>query len=200
MSSTALDSGRFDEVMVSTDSEKYAEIARICGAKVPFLRSKHNSLDSSGTWDAVREILIAYQGIGRRFDYVMLLQPTSPLRSSYDINQAFEIQKKMQGTNVVSVVEVGHPVQWCFKLSENMLMEEFAQSPYNFTRRQDLETFYRENGAIYLVDAIKIMNENYNFYADDCLAYIMPRERSVDIDNEMDMRVAELMMNIQEKE
>ena len=106
----------------------------------------------------------------------------------------------MQGTNVVSVVEVGHPVQWCFKLSENMLMEEFAQSPYNFTRRQDLETFYRENGAIYLVDAIKIMNENYNFYADDCLAYIMPRERSVDIDNEMDMRVAELMMNIQEKE
>ena len=70
----AIDSGRFDEVMVSTDSEKYAEIARICGAKVPFLRSKHNSLDSSGTWDAVREILIAYQGIGRRFDTIVRIR------------------------------------------------------------------------------------------------------------------------------
>ncbi|MCI9270110.1 MAG: acylneuraminate cytidylyltransferase family protein [Dorea sp.] len=195
----AIDSGEFDEVMVSTDSEKYAEIARKCGANVPFLRSTGNSLDSSGTWDAVREMLAAYRTIGKSFDYVMVLQPTSPLRSSDDIKMAFEIHKKKQGTNVVSVVEVEHPIQWCFRLDGSLSMREFAQSPYNAMRRQELEMFYRENGAIYLVDAVKIMEEGYNLYDDNCFACVMPRERSVDIDYEIDLRVAEIMMNRQEK-
>lgn len=195
----AIDSQRFDEVMVSTDSEEYAEIAKKSGANIPFLRSTYNSSDLSGTWDVVRETLTEYEKIEKRFDYVMLLQPTSPLRSSDDINNVFDLLKKTQGTNVVSVVEVEHPIQWCFKLGENLSMEEFARSPYNSMRRQDLEIFYRENGAIYLVDAMKIMNKDYNLYADNCFAYVMLRGRSVDIDYEIDLRMAELMMNRQEE-
>lgn len=81
----AIDSGCFEEIMVSTDSPKYAEIAVACGAKVPFLRSEAMSGDSAGSWDTVREVLSNYQKLGQTFDYVTLLQPTSPLRTAEDI-------------------------------------------------------------------------------------------------------------------
>ena len=97
----ALDSGMFDTVMVSTDSEEYAKIARDYGAEVPFLRSEENSGDRSNSWDVVAEVLEKYKELGREFDYLMLLQPTSPLRSGDDIKGAFEYLEKMGGKAVV---------------------------------------------------------------------------------------------------
>lgn len=190
----ALDSGCFDTVMVSTDSKKYALIAEECGAEVPFLRSEELSSDTAGSWDMVREVLKKYKHIGQEFDYVTLLQPTSPLRDSEDIKNAYGLLSKANVTNVVSVTEVDHPVQWCFELPEDASMEEMAQSPYSTMRRQDLKTYYRENGAIYIVDAKKIMNDSYNVYSDNCYAFVMPREKSVDIDTKIDYIVAETMM------
>lgn len=192
----ALESGCFDEVMVSTDSNYYAEIARQYGASVPFLRSAKNSGDDSDSWGVVREVLAQYDKNGKKFDYVALLQPTSPLRDKNDIIQAFKMLSKNNVHNVVSITEVEHPVQWCFKMSDDKSMEQFADSPFNNIRRQDLEKYYRENGAIYIVDAEKIMSENYNFYGDDCYGYIMPKERSVDIDSEMDIYIVKYYMNI----
>lgn len=190
----ALYSGCFGTVMVSTDSEKYVEIAKKCGAEVPFLRSEELSSDSASSWDMVREVLNKYKHIGHVFDYVALLQPTSPLRDSEDIKNAFDMLSKTNVTNVVSVTEVDHPVQWCFELLEDASMEELAKSPYSTMRRQELKTYYRENGAIYIVDAKKIMNSEYNMYADNCYAYIMPREKSIDIDAKIDYIVAGTMM------
>lgn len=184
----------FDEVMVSTDSEKYAQIARSCGAKVPFLRSEETSGDAAGSWDAVREVLDNYKKLGMEFDYVALLQPTSPLRNSVDIQKAFELLGKEDVNNVVSVTEVEHPVQWCFKMPDNNSMEELASSPYAYMRRQELEKHYRENGAIYLVDANELLRDNYNFYADKCFGYIMPGDRSIDIDTKLDLSIAEMYM------
>ena len=115
----AIESGCFDEIMVSTDSEKYASVARDCGANVPFLRSSVNSNDCAGSWDAVREVLNEYKKMGICFDYVTLLQPTSPLRTSDDIIGVFNLLKKEYINNVVSVSEVSHPIQWCFKLVKN---------------------------------------------------------------------------------
>lgn len=183
----------FDEIMVSTDSEEYAEIAKKCGANVPFLRSDEQSSDTASSWDAVREVLEKYSEMGQIFDYVMLLQPTSPLRSSLDIKRAVEmIDDKV--CNVVSVTEVEHPTQWCFPLDNSCSLGEFAESPYSQMRRQDLQKNYHENGAIYLVDASKILNKDYNLYSDSCYAYIMPRERSVDIDYEIDFKIVEAIM------
>lgn len=190
----ALDSCCFDIVMVSTDSKKYAEIAEKCGAEVPFLRSEELSSDTAGSWDMVREVLKKYKHIGNVFDYVALLQPTSPLRDSEDIKNAFDMLSKTNVTNVVSVTEVDHPVQWCFELPEDASMEELAKSPHSTMRRQELKPYYRENGAIYIVDAKKIMDSEYHFYADNCYAYVMPREKSVDIDTEIDYIVAGTMM------
>ena len=191
----AMKSKCFDEVMVSTDSEKYAAIAKECGAKVPFLRSTVNSGDGAGSWDTVREVLAQYDDMGYGFNYVTLLQPTSPLRTSEDIKGAFDVLKKEYVNNVVSVSEVSHPVQWCFRLGEGNSMEEMASSPYSYMRRQDLDKHYLENGAIYIIDAKKILSIDYNFYEDNCYAYIMDKEKSVDIDDYTDLLIASAIMN-----
>lgn len=190
----ALDSECFDTVMVSTDSEEYADISRKCGAEVPFLRSKSTSSDTAGSWDVVREVLKKYLEQGETFDYVALLQPTSPLRSKDDIINAYNVLNRKNANNVVSVTEVSHPVQWCFALDETCSLSAFAQSPYSNMRRQELKKHYQENGAIYLVDANKIMDSSYNLYADDCYAYIMLRTHSIDIDEEVDLIIAKAMI------
>ena len=159
----ALKSGCFDTVMVSTDSEKYADIAKSCGAEVPFLRTEELSSDTAGSWDVVREVLTQYKVMGNSFDYVALMQPTSPLRNAEDIKNAFKMLSRDNVHTVVSVTEVEHPVQWCFTMSESNSMKTYAASPYNHMRRQDLEAHYRENGAIYIVNASKILNY-YNLY------------------------------------
>ena len=191
----AKDSGCFDTVMVSTDSELYAEIAKDCGAEVPFLRTEELSGDTVGSWDVVRNVLEQYKYQGSEFDYVSLMQPTSPLRTATDVQKVFELLNKEYVRNVVSITEVDHPVQWCFTMPENNSMQELADSPYNYIRRQDLEKHYRENGAIYCVDALKIMNPTYNFYGDNCYGYVMPQDRSVDIDTELDLKLAEVLIN-----
>lgn len=183
----AIESGCFDEIMVSTDSEKYAKIAINCGASVPFLRSEQMSSDSAGSWDVVREVLREYSRFGIKYDYVMLLQPTSPLRTADDIRCAFEMIRDEDTKNVVAVTEVAHPVQWCFTLDQSLSLEAYAQSPYNSIQRQDLDTYYQENGAIYLVDANNIEDADYNLYSDKCRALIMPRSRSIDIDDMVDL-------------
>lgn len=196
----ALSSKCFESVMVSTDSEKYADIAVECGAEVPFLRSENTSGDSAGSWDVVREVLENYKKIGKEYDYVALLQPTSPLRDADDIKKAWKKLRETGSANVVTVTEVDHPVQWCFRLSHNDSMEEMARSPYSYKRRQELDTYYRENGAIYFVDAKKIVNENYNFYADKCAACVMPKEKSIDIDTKMDLIIADTYMKYKQLE
>ena len=188
----ALKSGCFDTVMVSTDSEKYADIAKSCGAEVPFLRSEELSSDTAGSWDVVREVLTQYKVMGNSFDYVALMQPTSPLRNAEDIKNAFKMLSRDNVHTVVSVTEVEHPVQWCFTMPECGSMKTYAESPYNQMRRQDLETHYRENGAIYIVNASKILNRDYNYYGDNCYGYVMPGERSMDIDSRMDFMIADI--------
>ncbi len=190
----ALDSGCFEEVMVSTDSEKYASIARKFGANVPFFRSEKMSGDSASSWDTVQEVLLNYEVIGKKFKYVALLQPTSPLRDSEDIKNVFKFLTETEANNVVTITETDHPVQWCFRLPRSGMMDEMAASPYNYMRRQELEKYYRENGAMYLVDARKIMKNGYNFYTDKCAGYIMPREKSIDIDTKLDLIIAKTII------
>lgn len=190
----ALKSHCFDEVMVSTDSEYYAEIARKCGASIPFLRSEAMASDIAGSWDVVREVLNNYKNIGEQFDYVALLQPTSPLRDYSDIIEIFKLLNNLHVNNAISVTEVDHPVQWCFRMPDGGSMNEMAESPYSYMRRQDLEKYYLENGAIYLVDAKKILDPDYNFYSDNCHGFVMPKNKSIDIDSQIDLLIASVLL------
>lgn len=191
----ALDSGCFDEVMVSTDSQLYADISIKCGASVPFLRSAETSGDTAGSWDVVREVLRNYEAMGQVFDQAVLLQPTSPLRTAEDITGAFRRMEEVGAENMISVVEVEHPIQWCVKASEDLSLSELAASPYWEMRRQDLPKHYRVNGAIYIVNAKKMMDPNYAYMSDKCYGYIMEQEKSVDIDTITDFCAVEAILN-----
>lgn len=189
----ALKSGVYDEVMVSTDSKKYAEIAVNCGAKVPFLRSEVNSGDTASSWDVVREVIEFYKNNGEIYDTVTLLQPTSPLRTHNHIIEGFELLKEKDANSVIGVVEEEHSPLWSNVLPEDLSMEGFINKEILGIPRQKLKTYYRINGALYIVKT-EILDEIHNLYDNKCYAYIMNRESSVDIDSEFDFKMAEVIL------
>lgn len=190
----AIKSGEFDEVMVSTDSEKYAEIARKSGANVPFLRSKATASDTASSWDMVDEVLLNYEKLGKSFDTFCLLQPTSPLRTMEDIKDAYQIYRDKAVFAVVSVCEAEHSPLWCGHLPINHEFINFVQ-PENLKQRQAGRKFYRLNGAIYIVN-ISRFEKDRQLYKKGSFAYIMSQEKSIDIDTEIDFKLAELMFEI----
>ncbi len=187
----AVKSGEFDEVMVSTDSEKYAEIARQYGANVPFLRSRVTSSDTASSWDLVEEVLNGYRERGQEFDTFSLLQPTSPLRTAEDIIGAYQLYRQKANFAVVSVCEAEHSPLWCGHLPEDGEFIGFVNQE-NMKQRQAGEKFYRLNGAIYIVNISKF-EKNQFLYQKGSFAYIMSQRASVDIDTEIDFRLAEIL-------
>ena len=189
----ALSSGVFDEVMVSTDSEKYAEIARTYGASVPFMRSEETSGDKASTWDTVREVIGNYRKLGFEFDVAAVLQPTSPLRTAEDIRGGMELFDKNNASAVIGVCKLEHSINICNTLGENNSMNGFFDSNVS-GRRQDAGTYYRINGALYIQRVSDLMSKK-NLYGEGSYAYIMDKKSSIDVDDEMDFKMAEAVMN-----
>lgn len=193
----AIMSGLFNEVFVSTDSEKYAEIGREYGAHVPFLRSSELSSDTASSWDAVKEALNCYGKIGATFHTIALLQPTSPLRTAQDITNAFALMQEKQANAVVSVCEVDHSPLWCNILPENGSMDRFLSKDLVTKGRQNLDTYYRINGAIYLVNVPYLLSSQ-TIYDHGCFAYKMDKRRSIDIDDLVDFQIAEYLDSLRD--
>lgn len=192
----AKESGMFDEIMMSTDSEMYADIAREYGVSVPFLRSSEQSGDNAGSWGVVREVLRQYAKRNVFFDTVCLLQPTSPLRVAEDICNGYQLLEEKKSDAVTSVCEMEHSPLWSMPLPDDLSMEDFRKNLDNNGPRQNLATYYRLNGALYIRkieykgDDVKILDSNE-------YAYIMNRKRSIDIDTMDDFEIAEYMMKKQ---
>ena len=185
----ALESRMFDTVMVSTDSESYADIAIKCGATVPFLRDAETAGDKSSSWDVVREVLEKYKELGDEFDSVCLLQPTSPLRTYQNIVEAYKMFESKEAKAIVSVCEVEHSPLWCNVLGEDASLKGFIKEEAKMPR-QELKKYYRLNGAIYIVKVNEFL-ANDDLYGENCYAYIMDRKKSVDIDTIEDFQYAE---------
>lgn len=188
----AVRSGIFDTVHVSTDSEKYAQIAKQYGADVPFLREAVYATDLSSSWDVVKYVLEKYRKFGKKFTMIALLQPTTPLRTDEDIRGAYELLVQNQANAVVSVCEVDHSPLWTDVLPEDRSMKGFVAKEYREVPRQQLPVHYRVNGAIYLMK-IEMLAEISDLYDQNCYAYIMDKAHSIDIDNENDFKFAEFM-------
>ena len=189
----AIDSECFDTIMVSTDSKSYAKIASELGAEVPFLRSKLTSSDQASSWEVVLEVIDKYSEMGKEYDTFCLLQPTSPLRNGQDIRNAYSIMSENHAISVQSVTELDHPLAWCGKLGDKGSLLGFISREAD-NRRQCQEKYFRPNGAIYIADIANFRKDSF-LYRDGCYAYIMPRERSIDIDTEVDFKLAEFFMN-----
>ena len=189
-------SGKFDCIHVSTDSEKYADIAREYGADVPFLRDESLAGDMSSSRDVMIATLNKYEELGESFDTITTLQPTSPLRSAEDIIRAFAIYDEKNANAVVSVCEVEHSPLWTNTIAEDLDMTGFLRKEAVNAPRQKLDQYYRLNGAVYLA-SVEYYRANIDLYASKCFACIMPKERSVDIDDIFDFTVAEAIMKSQ---
>lgn len=178
----------FDKIIVSTDSKKYADISIKYGAEVPFLRSAKNSNDKAGSWDVVREVL---SKLKERYDIVILLQPTSPFRTSKHIKEAVKLFFEKDANTVCSVCETPHPIFWCSTIDDTLSMKGFVKKEYQ-KRRQELPKTYTLNGAIYICKTKDI--NNLNLYSNKSFAYIMPKESSIDIDSALDFKIASAIM------
>lgn len=184
----ALDSGLFDEVMVSTEDEEIAQIAREAGAQVPFMRSSESAGDYASTDDVLLEVLEAYQTQGRAFDSFCCLYPTAPFVTAEKLKTAMALLEKAD--SVMPVVPFSFPPQRCMVLNEagelRMKWPEHAK-----TRSQDLEPYYHDCGQFYCCKT-----EPFLQYKTTDLPHMVPvimSELEVqDIDNPDDWEIAEL--------
>lgn len=195
----AKNSGIFEEIYVSTDSKLYADIAIEYGASVPFLRSEKNATDTASSWDVVMEALSQYEEKGRAFDTVTLLQPTTPLRTADNIKEAYEVLQRNNTYSVVSVCEVEHSPLWCNTLPQDGSMENFIRKDISILPRQKLDTYYRINGAVYMV-RVPYFKTCKTIYDKNCTAYIMDKEKSIDIDDEFDFKLVTAIIHITKSE
>lgn len=184
----------FDEIFVSTDSEKYAEIALEWGANVPFLRSDELSTDIASSWEVVKDALKRYKDMGKEFDSVALLQPTSPLRTAEDITVGYNKMEDRDANAIVAVCEVDHSPLWSNTLPEDDSLTNFMNQDLIKMPRQSLPIYYRINGALYLVKTEYLMSTE-SIYNEKCYAIVMPKENSVDIDDALDFKIAEVIVN-----
>lgn len=190
----AIQSKIFDTIHVSTDSEKYADVSRTYGADVPFLRNSEFSRDDSTTWDVIKYVLEEYRIRDKNFDVIVVLQPTSPLRNSEHIKNAWKFFLEKDADMVSSVCEAGCSPLWCNILPENLSLEQFENKEIAYLPRQCLPTYYHENGAIYIIKSNTLLTSD-NVYKKNSYAYIMEKLYSVDIDDEIDFALAEVLMD-----
>lgn len=177
-----------DDIILTTDSEKIAEIGRIYGVEVPFIRPSEFATDTSRTIDAVLHSIRFLESIGRFYDTLVLLQPTEPLRTSKDIDEALEKYVESGYNSIVSVSEVSDHPFLIRKISKNDELIHLLEQN-STVRRQDMPIYYRINGCIY-INEISEINCNTSFNDNKC-PFVMQTNHSVDIDEEVDLVIAE---------
>lgn len=185
-------------LIVSTDSKKIAKVARQYGADVPFLRPKNLAKDKSPMAPVVQHAINFLEKKNKeKFDYIVLLQPTSPLKISKDIDSVIKMLIKTNADNAYSITELTqntfHPLRVKKILKGNRVVPFCSESEIEGVQRQGLPVVYRRNGAIFAFTRNLIMGENSIFGTSksDTRAYIMPLERSIDIDSKYDLILAE---------
>lgn len=185
----ALECGCFDEVMVSTDDEEIAAIAKKAGAKVPFMRSETTSSDFATTSDVIMEVINNYEKVGQKFDYCCCIYPTAPFVTAEKLKNAVEIITSSDADSLVPVVDFSYPPQRAFVIEEGLLV--FRHPEFINSRSQDLPKHYHDVGQFYLMktESFKISR---NVLHGKVLPLVVSELEVQDIDNETDWKLAEI--------
>jgi len=190
---TALKSRKVSRVLVSTDDAKIAEIAKSYGAGVPFLRPVELAKDDTRCLLVIQHaVKYMEEDEGHKLDVVVVLQPTSPLRSEKYIDEAVEKLLRTGADSVVTVCKVKHHPFWSFTAKGDRLYP-FSEEGITISRRQDLPEIYAVNGAVYAVRRDVLFEQN-SIFGRNIRAVVMPYEESVDIDDYFDLFVAEMLL------
>jgi pseudaminic acid cytidylyltransferase len=185
----ALQSGIFEEVMVSTDDVEIAEIAQKLGAKVPFLRSAKNADDFSTTADVLVEVLETYQQLEKNFDYACCLYPTAPFITAEKLQKSFQLLVDNKADSVVPVCAFSYPIWRSLKLENGTLTMNF---PENLNKRsQDLPPAYHDAGQFYFFRVDNFL-KNKKLFGNYTLPLLVDELEVQDIDNETDWKLAEM--------
>lgn len=180
-----LKSKYISEVIVSSDDEKILQISQKFGADI-IKRPDYLATDTSSTFDVLEHTINSLE----KYDYIVLLQPTSPLRNEKHIDEAIELLNKKNADAIVSVCEMEHSPLWSNTLPQNGSMKNFLRKEILNKRSQDLEKYYRLNGAIYICKTDKLLENKGFFLEENIFSYIMDRKNSIDIDEEIDFFMA----------
>lgn len=192
----ALDSKLFEEVMVSTDCEEIAEIARTYGASVPFLRSAKTSDDYATTADVLLEVLDEYKKRGKEFSYMACIYPTAPFVTAEKLQRAFDMLLEEDVKAVMPVVPFSYPPQRGCIIKGKWV--EMKWKEHQRTRSQDLETLYHDCGQFYAYK-VKEFVEKQGTYNTGVVPMIMNEMEVQDIDNETDWKIAEVKYRLMQE-
>lgn len=180
----ALKSGVIDRLVLSSDDDEIIQVAKACGCDVPFSRPVGLANDTASSIDVVLHALGQLPG----YEYLVLLQPTSPLRTAADIDAAFKLLKSTGAPSCVSVCEAEQSPYWMFRIKDGGKVERLLSEEGSASRRQDLPPICVLNGAIYIA-RVDWLQQSKNFLGEGCVAYVMSKEHSLDIDNADDFEV-----------
>ena len=186
----ALKSKYIDKVIVSSDDDEILNISLNFGAET-IKRPVELASDTATTFDAIKHTIDNFE----KYDYIVLLQPTSPLRNENQIDEAIELLEEKQADAIVSVCEMDHSPLWSNTLPKDGNMNNFLRDEVLNKRSQDLEKYYRVNGAVYICKTDKLLENKSFFLKDNIFAYIMDRKSSIDIDEEIDFEIAKVLIN-----
>jgi len=178
-----------DKVVVTSDDEEILDISKDYGAEI-IRRPDELASDTATTFDAIKHAIDNLE----KYDYIVLLQPTSPLRNEKHIDEAIELLESRNADAIVSVCEMDHSPLWSNTLPEDGSMNSFLRDDVLNKRSQDLEKNYRLNGAIYICETNKLLENKGFFLKNNIFAYKMDGKSSIDIDEEIDFKIAEVLI------
>ncbi|MCX6709507.1 MAG: acylneuraminate cytidylyltransferase family protein [Candidatus Woesearchaeota archaeon] len=196
---TAKKWGKAKRIVCSTDSQKIADIAKKYGAETPFMRPDYLATDTAGKVPVIRHALIESEKIfGERFDIIVDLDVTSPVRTVKDLDKAFKIFMEKKPDVLFSVVKARkNPYFNMIELNKEGFAELSKKLERNILRRQDAPKVYEANASIYFYSRDFLLNEKYNTILSSkrAMVYVMDSANSIDIDNELDFRFIEFLLN-----
>lgn len=182
-----------DSIIVSTDDIEIKHISEHFGASVPFLRPESLSNDTASSFDVIKHAIELLK-IDKENHLIVLLQPTSPLRTAKELDEALEFFLSKKANGIVSISECEHSPLWSNTLPESLMMSEFIRPEVQGKRSQDLCNFFRLNGSIYIYNTLSLLEQEKIFFDDNVYGFETSLETAVDIDTALDFLVAETIM------
>ncbi|HUJ10936.1 MAG TPA: acylneuraminate cytidylyltransferase family protein [Verrucomicrobiae bacterium] len=191
----ALKAKRLTRVVLSTEDEEIAAVGRRCGLDLPFMRPPELARDDTPHAPVLQDVVRKLEQAGQKYDAILTLQPTNPLRLPSDIDGAIELLERSGADSVISFVAVGekHPARMKFIDDDGRVIDPPFAEKHEGQRRQDLPALYLREGSIYLTRRDVLMKHN-SIKGRDCRAWIMPPDRACNIDGPFDLFLAEQLL------
>ncbi len=185
----AKDAEIFEEIMVSTDSEEIAEVARRYGAKVPFIRSERTSNDFAITYDVLEEVLSEYKKLGKEYDSLCCIYPCVPFLKSESLKNAFELMNKKNANAIMPVCKYPVPIEWAMRINDDELVADDVEK--QLIRSQDFKPAYFDAGMFYFYKTEVFLSKRTTLFP-NTLGYVIDESECQDIDTPDDWKMGEM--------